>query len=139
VGMLVLTREGATSEVDQWKAELGPYSEEVVTAGAGVTSGSSVKPNGDGVGSAGNPSGTVAVGVGAGDSVGCVLVTVAKTLASSWSAATWLSLTLRERGEAGDACWRLESCGEDSIVGGGRDGHGDLSWEPHECVSDSFS
>lgn len=47
------------------------------------------------------------------------------------------------------AHWRerrrmLESCGEVSSSGdykfdGGRGGYGDLSWEPHECISDSFS
>ena len=37
----------------------------------------------------------------------------------------------------------LERCGEvasggDYKFGGGRGGHGVLSWEPHECVRDSI-
>jgi hypothetical protein len=36
--------------------------------------------------------------------------------------------------ESGD---QVASSG-DGKVGGGRGGHGDLCWEPRECVSDSF-
>jgi hypothetical protein len=52
--------------------------------GAGATLGSGVKPAvvGATLGCAGKPCGTVS----AGDGVGCVLVTVAKILASCWSA-----------------------------------------------------
>jgi hypothetical protein len=49
------------------------------------------------LGSVGKHGGTV--------DVGCIVVKVAKMLASRWSAATWL-LLVRESEEAGDKCWR---------------------------------
>jgi hypothetical protein len=70
----------------------------VDAAGGGVTAGAGAI-----LGSAGKLGETV--GVAAGDGTGCVLVPVAKMLASCWSAATWPSLA-GESGEVGDGCWR---------------------------------